>query len=283
MIRGKARPPAALTATVVLGLVACSRSDATSSAASGADPARAVFLATPGSVPGVVREISAEFPHSPPAPTSTPLLVAAATTGFSASAFDRAFAAAPPLVTPPDEATRTALRKLEHAQGGVPAGAAAGSAEIQSGQAATIALMLPAIAAAREEGLALDRINLLVEATRDNPDVVRALAPSVSASDGADVMVYSRDNVLQEDGAWGGHQHARVAEAQTRQAAALRTLTRSDLVAISHWYAAPGGRAEVARAASALARAYDTAGAAMTKDYYRRLQSAQPSRTVTRP
>ena len=63
-----------------------------------------------------------------------------------------------------------------------------------------------------------------------------------------------------------------------RQAFVLRALAPDDLAAIGRWYAAPGGRAEVARASSILSQAYDLAGAATTKDYYRRLQmdQAQP-------
>ena len=272
MIHGRAWPPAVLTAATVLGLVACTRSRATSSAGE-TRPARAVFLSTPDAVPTVVREIADEFPNNPPAPRATPLLIAAARTGFSASTFDRAFAAAPPPGAAPDDATKPARHTRARAHARVTAGAHPAPADAPAAQAVAIAPMLPAIAAAREQGLALDRINLLVEATRDNPDVVRAMTPSVLASSGADVMIYSRDNVVQEDATWGGHLNACVARAKARAAAALRLLTPKDLATLRRWYAAPAGRAEVARLSSTLAQAYDAAGAATTKDYYRRLQA----------
>ena len=260
--------------TAILGLAACARGGAPSTSAGAVDPARAAFLATPDSVPAVVREIAAEFPDHPPTPGCTALLVAAARTGFSASAFNAAFAAAPPAGRPPDGATRAALAALGRAEARPGLGAAGGSAGDQAGPAADALPMRPALAEAEEEGLALDRINLLVEATRNDPDVVRALAPSVAASRGADILAYSRDNVAQEDATWGGHRQAALARARAQEAAALRTLAPADLALAARWYAGPGGRGEAARYASALARAYDAAAAAMTKDYYRRLLSA---------
>ena len=219
----------------------------------------------------MVREVGAEFPDHPPTPRFTPLLLAAAKSGFSLEVFDRAVAAAPAPGASPDVATAAALRRLAQAESRVPADAAVTTVDARPDQAAASSAMLPTIAAAKEEGLALDRINLLVEATRNAPEVIHALAPSVLASQGGGILAYSRDNVVQEDRTWGGHRAASIAQAQRREASALRALAPDDLVAVTRWYAGPGGRSEVSRTSAMLAQAYDAAAAKMTKEYYRRL------------
>lgn len=264
-------------------LNACGRGRAISARSAELGDARTAFLATPASVPQIVEEVGAEFPRHPPTPRFTPLLAAAAWSGYAAATFDQASAEAPSAQGPPDEATRAALRNLARTQSALSSGAppAQGAAQEGGDAVAATAWLLPSMAAASEEGLARDRINLLVEATRNASEAIRALAPAVLASDGRAVLAYSRDNVVQEDATWGGHRRARLSVAQARAEAALRALAPADRLAVSRWYAGPGGRAEAARASLILARAYDAASATMTKEYYRRLQSDQTRASPT--
>lgn len=254
---------------MVLVSSACSQGHQTS--LGGLGPARTVFLATPNLVQRVVDEVAAEFPNHPPTPRLTPLLLAAVKAGFSTNVFDRALAAMPAPTTSPDTSTVVALRRLALAESRIPADAAMTPADTRSNQAAAVAATLPAMAAAKEEGLALDRINLLVEAARNAPDVVHALAPSVLASQDGGILMYSRDNVVQEDRVWGGHRATNIAQAQTRESNALRALAPNDFAAVERWYASAGGRSEVARTSALLAQAYDAAAATMTKKYFKRL------------
>ncbi len=268
----------------VLGAAACSRADDHEGDAAkitsqpsqfSLDMARTDFMATPNAVPGIVHQLAAEFPKHPPLDRDTALLIAAARTGFNDKTFDAAVAAKPASGVTPDQSTRAALMNFVSAYKRLEATSAGGASPNKTSR---LALILPTTVAAREKGLALDRINLLSESTRNDPEVVNAITSMTQGSDGSELMLYSRDNVGPEDEAWGGNQRAEVAAAVARGSAALRTLNPGEVATIKAWLEGPGGGAERASISTTLAQAYDAAGAAMTKDYFRRVQADRAAR-----
>ena len=138
---------------------------------------RAEFTGIPDAVPDVARQLAVEFPKHPPSDRDIALLVAAARVGFSTETFDVAVASTPASGVAPDQSTLAALGKFTTAYKrlhDIPGG------ESQHDDAARLATLLPTIVAARERGLALDRINLLSESTRNDPEVgerARAIGP----------------------------------------------------------------------------------------------------------
>ena len=135
---------------------------------------------------------------------------------------------------------------------------------------------LPTTLAAREQGLALDRLNILSQMTNTKPQM-NTFFGSQKGSDIAQALDYSRQSTLENDRAWGGNQLALVARAAARNATALRSLTPKDADVVRRWYESPGGRAENAWIASCLATAYDQAAAMMWKDYLQWISAGRPA------